>query len=214
MHVFTEVVPLTPYKLNVCYYTGKKDIQVLIGFDYSCFLPKQLQVKHYNSLWKAVLSQLASCSLTCLIQSLLRLISSPLTQTHHPCLLIFCDTGNYSPSNSLMKFQLPLAAAMVALSGCLFTLHQNTTSCLKLKAFQWGVSCKTFRHYKWKEWLKRKIQNPAAVCVSLPPEKGTAQSFHSKQNMQFSQIPSLIRPPKHLASLFCSPNIFIIFHKK
>lgn len=113
-HVFTEVVPLIPYKLNVYYYTGKKStFLVLIGFHYSCFLPKKLHVKHYNVLWKAVLSQLAS-SLTCLIQSLLRLISTPFTQTHYPCLLIFCSTGNYSPSDSY-----EISAALGCSSGCL-----------------------------------------------------------------------------------------------
>lgn len=115
-HVFTEVVPLIPYKLNVYYYTGEKStFLVLLGFDYSCFfLPKKLHVKHYNVLWKAVLSQLANSSLTCLIQSLLRLISSPFTQTHYPCLLIFCNTGNYSPSNSY-----EISAALGCSSGCL-----------------------------------------------------------------------------------------------
>lgn len=71
-------------------------------------------MKHDNVLWKAVLSQLASSSLTCLIHRLLRLISSPLTQTHCPCLLIFCDAGNYSPSNSYK-----ISAALGCSNGCL-----------------------------------------------------------------------------------------------
>lgn len=41
--VFTEVVPLIPYNLNVYYYTGKKrTFLVLIGFDYSSFFTQKI----------------------------------------------------------------------------------------------------------------------------------------------------------------------------
>ena len=90
--------------------------------------------------------------------------------------------------------------------GCLVRmliyLHQNTRSSLNWK------------HTKWKEWFRRKIQSSAAIQRVSAINKRYSESLHSKQNLQSFKIPSLIRPPKHLASLFCSPNIFMIFHKK
>lgn len=187
-HVFTEKIPLIPYKLN------SFDIRngiFLVQFDYSLFFPQAITSEALTSfLCEAVLSQLTSPSLISLVQSLLRLISIPLTQTHHPCLPNFCDSRNYSPSNCLIKFQLVLATSLLQGLPCQVAClpspkHQKQ---FKLKTYQFGVSCKTFSLNE-KNDLKEKYRTLLQSSVSLPSIKDTASHFIQNKTCSLSKYP-------------------------